>query len=77
MYNVLIEENKFQIKSNYCFFQDTDLLLIKCNHTDGNDPKAFQDRSKIFGNKKVEMVVGLQIQGPHAMKKCSAVSVKD
>lgn len=56
-------------------FQDTDLLLIKCNHVDGKDAKMFQERSKLFGNKKVESVVALQIQGTHAASKCSAVSI--
>lgn len=57
------------------FFQDTDLMLIKCNHSDDKDIKLFQERSKIFGNKKIETVIGLQIQGTHATSKCSAVSV--
>lgn len=51
-------------------------MLIKCNYSDGKDARAFQERTKLFGNKKVEAVVGLQIQGTHAMSKCSAVSVQ-
>jgi len=54
-------------------FQETNLLLIKCNYSDGKDAKVFQERAKIFGNKKVETIIGLQIQGPHAISKCSAV----
>lgn len=63
------------IKIVLCFFQDTDLMLIKCNHSDDKDTKLFQERSKLFGNKTIETVIGLQIQGTHAMSKCSAVSV--
>lgn len=54
-------------------FQETDLLLIKCNYSDGKDAKVFQERAKIFGSKKIETIIGLQIQGPHAISKCSAV----
>lgn len=39
--------------------------------------KVFQEQVKPFGNKKVESIVGLQIQGTRAMSKCSAVSVFD
>lgn len=53
--------------------QETDLLLIKCSYSDGKDAKVFQERAKIFGNKKVETIIGLQIQGPHAISKCTAV----
>jgi len=54
-------------------FQETDLLLIKCNYSDGKDTKVFQERAKLFGTKKVERIIGLQIQGPHAINKCLAV----
>lgn len=60
----------------FVVFQDTDLSLIKCNHNDGKDIKVFQERAKLFRNKKVETVIGLQIQGPHAISKCSSVSVQ-
>ncbi|XP_060861706.1 protein XRP2-like isoform X1 [Metopolophium dirhodum] len=56
---------------------ETDLLLIKCNYSDGKDAKVFQERAKIFGNKKVETIIGLQIQGPHAISKCSAILAID
>lgn len=49
-------------------------MLIKCNHTDGLSAKVFLERAKIFGSKKVDSVVGLQIQGIRATEKCSAVS---
>ena len=48
-------------------------MLIKCNYSDGKDAKVFQERAKLFGNKKVDTIIGLQIQGPHATSKCSAV----
>jgi len=48
-------------------------LLIKCSYSDGKDTKVFQERAKLFGTKKVETIIGLQIQGPHAIKKCLAV----
>lgn len=57
-------------------FQDTELLLIKCIYNDGKDAKLIQERVKLFGNKTAETVIGLQIQGPHAMNKCSAVSIQ-
>ncbi|KAL4131805.1 hypothetical protein QTP88_009060 [Uroleucon formosanum] len=58
-------------------FQETDLLLIKCNYSDGKDAKVFQERAKIFGSKKIETIIGLQIQGPHAISKCSAILAND
>lgn len=64
---------KYFIKKWLLFFQETDLLLIKCSHSDGKDTKVFQERAKLFGTKKVETIIGLQIQGPHAIKKCLAV----
>ncbi|XP_025422707.1 protein XRP2-like [Sipha flava] len=56
---------------------DTDLILIKCNHIDGKDVKMFQERAKLFGNKKVSSVIALQIQGTHATSKCSAILAND
>lgn len=55
------------------FFQETDLLIIKCSSSDGKDTKVFQERAKLFGTKKVETIIGLQLQGPHAIKKCLVV----
>lgn len=54
-------------------FQETDLLLIKCNYYDSKDAKVFQEQTRLFGNKKVESIIGLHIQGPYATSKCSTV----
>lgn len=52
------------------------MALIKCNYRDGKDARVFQEQTKLFGNKRIETIIGLQIQGTHAISKCSAVSVQ-
>ncbi|XP_026817756.1 LOW QUALITY PROTEIN: protein XRP2-like [Rhopalosiphum maidis] len=56
---------------------ETDLLLIKCNYSDSKDTKVFQERAKLFGTKKVQRIIGLQLQGPHAINKCLAILAND
>lgn len=69
-------KNKGIVIWAFVVFQDTDLLLIKCNYSDDRDIKEFQERAKLFRNKKVETIICLQIQGSHAISKCSSVSVQ-
>ncbi|VVC39344.1 Hypothetical protein CINCED_3A008023 [Cinara cedri] len=59
------------------YSHDTGLWLIKCNHCSDKEVQVFQERTKFFGNKKVDSIIGLKIQGTHAINKCSAILAND